>query len=208
MRSIKAVSVSILMIGMVAMLAGATLCYFDDAEASTGDTTTAGTLNLEYRLYDADAPPGVNIIFVPDTSWQDGTNARFVFGNISSGDSGHMTYEIKNSGSIDGYVDLNEVRGSGTSMNVTVWHDEDGDGIEEDGETVIYSGPIKDLKGNGQNFDVNILLNANGNTYISFSWIVTGSGKKKLKFNFELSQNEYGDYFKDVETSDWNEFKE
>ena len=89
----KGVLVSVLCIGLVAMLAGAgTLAYFSDTETSTGNTFTAGTLNLKYSTDGGE-------------TWQDGTNAYFTFSNVAPGDpvlpTKTMTFTLKNDGTID-----------------------------------------------------------------------------------------------------------
>lgn len=72
----KSILVSILMIGVVAMGAGAgTLAYFSDVETSEDNTFTAGTLDI-------------------------GLSTTFNFGDVAPGDSNTETFTITNSGTI------------------------------------------------------------------------------------------------------------
>jgi len=88
----KGILMSILMIGVVAMAAGAgTIAFFSDTETSTGNTFTAGTLNLK-----VDDQDGVNIV-------------KFMVTDIKPGDSGVGTWKLTNAGSLDGYIDLENI---------------------------------------------------------------------------------------------------
>lgn len=75
---------------LVAALAGAgTFAAFSDTEQSTGNTFTAGTLDL--KINDSDQ------------------NVAFTVSNVKPGDSGTITYTFKNAGSIDGYLTLKDI---------------------------------------------------------------------------------------------------
>lgn len=61
MREVQNVLFSLLMIGVVVAMAGAgTIAYFSDVETSTGNTFTAGTIDIE--LDDQDEPFGGDLI--------------------------------------------------------------------------------------------------------------------------------------------------
>lgn len=73
----------------IAALVGAgTFAYFNDTESSTGNSFTAGTLDL--------AVGGENPNSTPD----------FTLADLKPGDSGSITYTLNNVGSIDGYLDI------------------------------------------------------------------------------------------------------
>lgn len=88
MRARKAL-ISVLCIGLVAMTAGAgTLAYFSDTETSTGNTFTAGTLDLKV----SDANEGFG----------DGVSATWTMNNMEPGVTtvGPFSVNLQNSGSI------------------------------------------------------------------------------------------------------------
>ena len=84
----KGVLVSVMCIALVAMLAGAgTLAYFSDTETSTGNTFTAGTMDLKVR---------------DDGGWSDGLTATWRISNMIPGVSEDQAWiSLKNYGSID-----------------------------------------------------------------------------------------------------------
>jgi len=89
MRNTKGILMSILMIGVVAMAAGAgTFAYFSDTETSTGNTFTAGTLDLKVNSGDS------NVVM-------------FNVNDVKPGDSGSAEINLSNAGSLDGYLDIN-----------------------------------------------------------------------------------------------------
>jgi spore coat-associated protein N len=80
--------VSIVVIGVVGALVGSgVFAYFSDTESSTGNTFTAGTLNLQV----GSADPTTETITVSDTY---------------GGDSGSYDWLLKNDGSIPGSLDV------------------------------------------------------------------------------------------------------
>lgn len=72
---------------VIALVGGGTWAYFGDTETSTGNTFTAGTLNLTV----SDADPLVD---------------HFSLSNIVPGNSGSKDWLLKNVGSIDGSLDI------------------------------------------------------------------------------------------------------
>jgi len=91
----KKIILSLAIVGVVGAIAiGGTIAYFSDTETSTGNTFTAGTLNL--------AVNGQNEGIIP-----------VVVGNIAPGWSRDITYTVKNTGTISG----NLLLASGSSVN-------------------------------------------------------------------------------------------
>jgi len=93
----RKVLLSIIIIGVVGALIGAgVFAYFSDTETSTGNTFTAGTMNLD--LTDAS---------------DDGTEsevATWVFSDIAPGDTdGVARLTITNTGTLSGYLDLSGI---------------------------------------------------------------------------------------------------
>jgi len=127
----KGILMSILMIGVVAMAAGAgTFAYFSDTETSTENTFTAGTLDLTLSN--------------DGTTYTDGVTATWTASNMKPGDTGVDTLYIKNAGSISGYIDLSgigvtDAEGANPESETTgvmsddlkiqLWIDTDGDEV-------------------------------------------------------------------------------
>ena len=84
----KKILISLAIIGVVAVIGvGATVAYFSDTETSTGNTFTAGTLDLKVNGGD---------VFIP-----------YAVGNLKPGESrGTDTYVITNTGSLPGILSL------------------------------------------------------------------------------------------------------
>ena len=84
-----------------ALVGGGVYAYFSDVETSTGNTFTAGTLDLNL----------------------DGGNTnvvKFSVGDVAPGDSGNATWTVSNVGTIDGYLDLESIgvtEGVGTTTD-------------------------------------------------------------------------------------------
>jgi len=80
---------AILTIAFVSTLLGAgTLAYFSDTETSSGNTMTAGTMDLKVN----DGSPN---------TWTDGVTATWTFSNMKPGDSKYGYVKVDNTGSID-----------------------------------------------------------------------------------------------------------
>lgn len=96
----KGILMSILMIGVVAIAAGAgTLAYFSDTETSTGNTFTAGTLDLVV-VTTGTGPAGKHTV----NELGDGFNDNVTFTNLAPGDSGSIVWTITNNGNLDGWI--------------------------------------------------------------------------------------------------------
>jgi predicted ribosomally synthesized peptide with SipW-like signal peptide len=147
-RMDKKILVSMMVIGLVATLAGAGLyAYFSDTETSSGNKFTAGTLDLMVN--------GQNPWTTPIT-----------VSNLAPGDSGSRSIVIKNVGSIDGCVNLElgtatnteglnpesetektEPGDLGDYLVVTIYFDEDGDLGTVNDQTFVCSGIINTIGG-------------------------------------------------------------
>jgi predicted ribosomally synthesized peptide with SipW-like signal peptide len=88
----------------LSMIGGA-FAYFSDTETSTGNTFTAGTLDLTYTVEGSTGYSGWSSVEMDDSS---GTHV--VFSNISPGDSGKIDWYVTNDGTIDGSLDMTFVR--------------------------------------------------------------------------------------------------
>jgi predicted ribosomally synthesized peptide with SipW-like signal peptide len=92
----KKIILSLAIVGVVgAVVIGGTIAYFSDTETSTGNTFTAGTLNLDL------------------TDWSDdgtqGETGTFYFSNMYPGDKEGEPINIRNIGSLNGYIDLSNI---------------------------------------------------------------------------------------------------
>ena len=158
----KKILISLMAIALVIGLVGAgTMAYFNDTETSSGNTFTAGTLNLNVG--------GENPNISPD----------FTLGPLAPGDSGTITYTLNNVGSIDGYLDLQGIGVVDTEG--TNPESETGD-IAEPGElsdniyvtvtlgtSELYTGL---LSGIASDYDANVALAASGTTTLTIAWVV------------------------------------
>lgn len=180
-----------------AIATSATSAYFSDTETSTGNTFAAGTLDLNV----------------------DGGNTNVVKFNVSNlkpGSQPSGAYTLANVGSINGYLDLENISivsaengildmeadaGDVTAdkgeledvLNVRLFVDRDGDGWIGAGDTVFYNGKVKDLP---TSFDLNEPINAGSSTKVRalFDWwssandnLAQGDGFT-LDMAFELAQ--------------------
>ncbi|AKB35715.1 hypothetical protein MSSAC_1125 [Methanosarcina siciliae C2J] len=149
----KKMLLSVLIIGLVSVMAGSTTwAYFQDTEISADNTFTAGTLDLSL------------------------TNAPFSIGNIEPGDAGAENQTIQNVGSLAGELDIQlgtianiESDGSTEFENDTI----NGEGIGELGG-VAEMALWLDWAGNGI-FDsgTDITLYPNGTTTTASTYFDT-----------------------------------
>jgi len=147
----KKILLSLMVIGLTSVLAvGATTSYFSDTEISSGNTITAGTLDL--KLDGADNP----------------TSAKFNVTNAKAGTQINTGFILKNDGSITGNLSIPSIvvtnsengitepeasSGDATDttgeladvMNLRIFMDYDKNGSIGTGETVVYNGLIKNL---------------------------------------------------------------
>lgn len=158
--------IAMLLIGAtlaVALVGGGVYAYFSDTESSTGNSFTAGTLDLRLN---------------------DNVAKSISFSNVKPGDSGVDNFKLNNVGNVNGHLYAsvqNIVNGPGTtpepeptpdngelatSMHVVIWNDLDGDNVQDAGESVAYNGL---LSGAAINIDMGALAAA-GQTYLGFAW--------------------------------------
>jgi spore coat-associated protein N len=149
----------------VALLGGGVYAYFSDLETSSGNSATAGTLDLVLN---------------------DNVAKSMTFSNVKPGDSGADNFKVRNAGSINGDLSVavqSIVNGPGTTpepepipdngelganMNVVFWVDSDNDKVVDGSETVLFSGLMNDAT-----LPVNNQAMAPGaETYIGFSWSI------------------------------------
>lgn len=165
-------------IGVASAGAGAgTMAYFSDTESSTGNTVSAGTLDLKADGGDS-AVTTVNI------------------SDVAPGDSGGGSTTLKNSGTISGSVDLNF--GSATNS--------EGDNPESEGDTAspgdlgdvleveVYVGstlvrgdytasppPTFNQVFDGTEDDSNVALSAGGSKDLTINWQLPSSAGNDIQ---------------------------
>ena len=146
----KRATIAGIVLAMAAVLSsGAIYAYFSDTETSSGNTFTAGTLDLK-----------VNGVDNPVSS--------FTVGNVYPGASGSVSVTLTNSGTIAGTLTMAIVsvvnlpgvttepeaalgtpdNGElGANMQITIWVDSDGDGTLDASESTLYSGLLNGAGG-------------------------------------------------------------
>lgn len=198
----KRILMSLLMIGVAVIVAiGGTVAYFSDTETSTGNTFTAGTLNL--NLTDA------------SENGTESETATWVFGNIAPGGSGGAILTVQNTGSINGYLDLSSISAtnvegtnpesetsSGTVLSdkllVYMFWDVNGNGVYDAGDTYVYgtAGTPLALSGISSSYNSNYAIVGPSTTYLSMNWTWTSTATDNdvqgdittLTFTVELDQ--------------------
>jgi len=84
-----------------ALIGGGIYAYFSDTETSTGNTFTAGTLNLVPST-SGTGPSGKYTV----TAGGDGVNGKVVFTKLAPSDSGSITWTLENDGDLDGTLTI------------------------------------------------------------------------------------------------------
>jgi len=98
----KKILVALMTIALVCLLIGAgTFAFFSDPENSTGNTFTAGTLNLVPST-SGTGPVGKYTV----TTGGDGINGNVVFDRLARGNSGSITWTLQNNGDLDGTLTI------------------------------------------------------------------------------------------------------
>jgi len=82
-------------------IGGGIYAVFSDVETSTGNTFTAGTLNLVPST-SGTGPAGKYTV----TAGGDGVNGKVVFDKLAPGDSGSITWTLTNDGNLDGTLTM------------------------------------------------------------------------------------------------------
>ena len=99
----KKILISLMTIAMVgALVGGGVFAYFSDVETSTGNTFTAGTLNLTDIISGTCSVPSK----VTVTEQNDGLNDNVVFTTLAPGNSGTITWVLSNSGNLAGTLTI------------------------------------------------------------------------------------------------------
>jgi len=109
----KIIGLSIAALLVISMIAVGTFAYFSDQETSTGNTITAGTLNL-VPLTVGNASATTSYSSVATTGGGDAVNGNVVWGNVGPGTTGTEEWVLYNSGSIGGVLSLNAIAPSVT----------------------------------------------------------------------------------------------
>ena len=199
----RKILVSILVIGVVAAVAGgSTFALFNDTETSSGNTFTAGELDLKI-----DWNESYNGEHVEEQNLTDNPGPIFDISDIKPGDEGEATVSLHVYDN-PAYVDMNltqtanfengcsepesEVDNScadpgagegelGENLYFTVWND-DGDNIHQDDEEVYFNGSAEeldamgpvDLDGNSETEGIQPFENST-TEYVGIKWNVPRS---------------------------------
>jgi predicted ribosomally synthesized peptide with SipW-like signal peptide len=186
-----------------ALVAGGIYAYFSDTETSSGNTFTAGTLDLNLD--------GGNINVV-----------KFTVDDVKPGDSDGATWTVANVGNIPGYLDLESISVSeaigtttdpeladeptssdttqlGNYLLVHIFIDTNNNGSWDTGETDIFGtnaapAAINTIAGS---YALDLSLAASGGTnYITLLWSVGTATDNRIQgdsvtldITFELQQN-------------------
>jgi predicted ribosomally synthesized peptide with SipW-like signal peptide len=195
----KKLSISILAILLVGVLAFGAVAYFSDTEASTGNTFTAGTLDL-------------NI---------DGQNSNVVKFNVNKmkpDDQPHGSFMLKNVGNLAGYLDIEgitvvnlendlldpeteagdtsaDVGELGQLVNIRLFIDYNKDGWISTGDKVFYNGKVNNMPSSFA-LDEPIAAGAELKIVALLDWWaapgltdnIAQSDTMQLGFKFELAQ--------------------
>ncbi len=101
----KLLSIIVTVVALAALGVGGTLAVFSDVETSTGNTFSAGTLNLVNAVAGT-GPVGKFVV----TPGGDGINGNVVFGGdavkLVPGESGSITWTLQNTGSVPGTLTM------------------------------------------------------------------------------------------------------
>jgi len=200
----KKILVSFMTIALVsALIGGGIYAYFSDVETSTGNTFTAGTLDLNL----------------------DGGNTnvvKFTVDDVKPGASGGGTWTVANVGNMDGYLDLESIgvsEGIGTTTDpeladevppgtdtaqlgnylmVHMFIDANNNGSWDSGETDIFGTNASPVAINtiASSYGLDLSLLANGGTnYITLLWSVGTTVDNRIQgdsvtldITFELQQ--------------------
>lgn len=158
-------------IGAASAAAGAgTMAYFSDTESSTGNTVSAGTLDLK-------------------AAGGDGEVTTVRISDVAPGDSGSGTTTLKNDGSIAGSVDLvfgSASNGEGTnpeSEGDTSSPGDLGDVLDVTvsvGERIVRSGKFNSVF-DGTEADSNVGLSAGGSKNLTIDWTLPSSAGNEVQ---------------------------
>ncbi len=179
------------MITLVATLAvGSTRAYFLDTEDSSGNTFSSGSLNLTL-----DGNNGTSVV-------------KWNLNNLKPGNQPKGTFNLANTGSVSGYLDLENIvvtsyengiiepesaDGDSSSsegeledvLNLRLFHDLDCNGWIGTGESTFFNGKVGTI---ASNYDLDILIPAGGSTCITgiYDWWDTADDNKAMTDSFVL----------------------
>lgn len=188
----------ITIVAVLAIAASATGAYLSDSVTSNGNTFAAGTLAL-------------------NVDGSHSNSVKFNVANLRPGNQPIGTWEVSNVGSLNGYLDLENIvvtnaggtytdvegvagdptnQGNlGDLLSVTLFVDNNGDGWFSVGDQTIYSGAPNGL---AASYDQNLLINSGNHNHITLqvNWFShpgtldnTGQGDTmQLDLAFELAQ--------------------
>lgn len=161
MKLLKGLS---LIAAVAAIAGGATYAYFSDVETSTGNTITAGTLDLS-----ADGNNGTQPV-------------KFTLGvndGVVPGGHGTIKYALKNEGDVPGYIDVHEVTVVNTEgLNPEPETNTTGAGelgshvnvVVTVGGSPIYSGTLDGFVANDGNKSIPLAAGGTADAEIAWSW--------------------------------------
>lgn len=186
----RKILISAMVIGLVCALIGAGVyAVFSDTETSTGNTFTAGTLNLVPST-SGTGPGGKYTV----TEGGDGVNGKVVFIKLAPGDSGSITWTLQNDGNLDGTL----------TMPSTATFDENGSNEPESavaGNNGGSNGDLDEYMGVRLKRDGNYIL-GDASHYVPFSGLeavldaqsrsLTASGTLTYVLEWEIASNVKG----------------
>lgn len=159
----KIIGLSIAALLVIGIVSGGTFAYFSDTETSTGNTFTAGTLNLVSTV-SGTAPADATKYTL--TAGGDGLNGNVVLVRVAPNDSGTIVWTLNNTGNMAGTLTT-----TGTTVTFT-------DGVAANEQEAAVSVPHANDGGSNGDLDefvgVNLqrggdyILGAAG-TYVPFS---------------------------------------
>jgi spore coat-associated protein N len=184
----KKILVSLSMVGMVALVAvGATRAFFSDTATSTGNTFTAGTLDLK-------------------VDGNDSANSKFAIANAKPGDSNVATadYLVLNNGSINGTLNFDTITVSQVAGTIAS-HSDPGVAHLSDHLTIVvkvngvtyYSGALSGFAAFVAGTPLSYSLTSGSSTHvvITYSWPTSGTDNNAqgdvdtVGFNLTLTQS-------------------
>jgi predicted ribosomally synthesized peptide with SipW-like signal peptide len=194
----KKILISLSVIAAVAAIAiGGTVAYFSDTETSTGNTFSAGTLNLQV----GDSDP---------------TSVKITLSDMKPGDTGNAaTWLVKNTGSISGKLtvavgaitnnenECKEPEGDntcgttegelGANLKVAFWMDVNKDGSWSSGDYYLTSGGNKISWATGDttlpSAAYDVLNNYNGKTWTDVQTNITTGDAGNFRVEYDLPGN-------------------
>ena len=153
----KKILIAAMALALLATMVGLGVsAYFSDTEAATS-TFNAGTLDLK-------------------VNGQNGTTVSFTYNNLKPGSQPKHSFKLENIGTVDGYLDLENINWVSTENNWTEPEQEAGDPGGPEGE-------LDDV------LNLRMFLDYDGNGWISAGDVKFYDGKvKDLPSNFDLDE--------------------